>query len=108
MGNEQEHVPVQILYFEGCPNHPSTRQRVQEIAARLNIAVELSAREVTSNDNLRDISFRGSPTILIEGKDVDPAERTREDYGFGCRTYGGDGMPSETLITNALQRAARC
>jgi hypothetical protein len=54
--------------------------------------------------------FLGSPTLRIDGHDVDPAAANRHDYGLSCRLYPtGEGVrrtPPDTWIVDTL-RAAR-
>jgi hypothetical protein len=50
--------------------------------------------------------FLGSPTVLIEGRDVDPRAGQRDDYGLKCRIYqtasGLAGLPPDEWILAAL------
>ena len=105
--NREQHnlpapVPVRVLYFEGCPNHPPKVQRIRSVAERLGIAVDLKEVKVKPDDDPHQLGFRGSPTVQIGGIDLEPAERDRDDCGFGCRTYGGAGVPDEALIERVL------
>ena len=53
--------------------------------------------------------FLGSPTVLVDGVDVEPSARNSDQIGFGCRIYTcGDkrvGVPGEDLIRAALIEA---
>jgi len=95
-------VPVHILYFDGCPNHPRTVQRIRTIAERLDVPVDLREVEVTPNDDPDSLGFRGSPTVQVNGVDIDPSQRGQDNCGFGCRTYRGTGVPDEAMIEAAL------
>jgi hypothetical protein len=61
----------------------------------------------TSEDAERE-RFLGSPTVRIDGEDVDPAAGEREDFGLKCRLYrSGDSVsktPPPPWITAALER----
>lgn len=95
---------IQILYFEGCPNHLPTVARVKEVVARLGREVQIEEVEVTSPEDAASKRFLGSPTVLVNGVDIDPRARQRTDYGFSCRMYDGrSGLPSEDLLMAALQ-----
>lgn len=96
---------VDILYFHGCPNHQPTVQRVRDVINRLGITAEVREVELTPNDDPVAMKFIGSPTVLIDGQDVDPAQRTGAHYGFGCRTYGGAGTPPTQMIERAVREA---
>jgi hypothetical protein len=56
-------------------------------------------------------AFLGSPTLRVEGVDVDPGADERTDYGLKCRLHpiaeGLAGTPPEEWVLNALLRAAR-
>ena len=55
--------------------------------------------------------FIGSPTIRIDGTDVEGANAEARGYAYGCRIYtsegGLTGWPSVEQIRKALQRANR-
>ena len=100
-------VPVRVLYFEGCPNYPPTVQRIRTVAERLGAAVDLREVEVTPNADPNSLGFRGSPTVQVNGVDIDPSQRGQNNCGFGCRTYDGSGVPEDGLIAQALQEARK-
>ena len=101
-GNTEAPVQVRVLYFEGCPNHPPTVQRLHAVAERLGVDVDLKEVEVKPDDDMHRLGFRGSTTVQINGVDLDPAERGRDNCGFSCRMYGGAGLPDEAMIEAAL------
>jgi hypothetical protein len=99
---------IQILYFEGCPHHLPTVALVKEVVAKLGKEVQIEEVEVTSPEDAVSKRFLGSPTVLVNGVDIDPRARKRTDYGFSCRMYDGlSGLPSEDLLMAALQ-SYRC
>ena len=73
---------VRVLYAEGCANTPQTVQRVRDVARDLGIPIELDEVLVTSQDQADEIRFLGSPTVQIDGRDIDPAARTANAFGF--------------------------
>jgi hypothetical protein len=50
----------------------------------------------------RELRFLGSPTVRINGMDIEPSARSRNYYGMMCRTYDGGGVPPEDLIRMAV------
>ena len=64
---------------------------------------------ITNPKMAESFRFIGSPTVLVDGVDVEPSARNSDQIGFGCRTYVcGDrraGVPSEELIRAALIEA---
>jgi len=97
---------IDVLYFEGCPNHKPTIERVREVLDRLGIDARINETQVTPDDDPAELKFLGSPTVLVDGVDIDPAQREGVSYGFGCRTYGHEGVPPVRMIDEAVCRGA--
>jgi hypothetical protein len=97
-------VKVEVLYFEGCPNHPPAVERVRSVLREEGLPEEVLEIDVKAAEAGKTTGFLGSPTILVNGKDIDPAVRTFQPAGFSCRTYVG-GLPSEEMIRAALREA---
>ncbi len=101
-------VKVEVLYFEGCPNHRPAVELARQVAADLAVDVEIKEIEVTPHDDPARLRFLGSPTVLVNGVDVEPAARGRRDFGFSCRTYpGGSGVPSVDLMIQAIKQSSQ-
>ena len=73
---------VQILYTEGCANTPQTVQRVRDVARDMGIAIHVNRVLVASQDEADALHFLGSPTVQINGQDIDPAARAATTFGF--------------------------
>jgi len=101
---------VEILYFEGCPNHEAARALVERVSREVGIEPELRLVQVPDEDAARRLRFLGSPTIRVAGHDVDPQAAERDDYLLSCRVYrtenGFAGQPDERWVREALERAA--
>jgi hypothetical protein len=97
---------VELLYFDGCPSHerllPTVRRLADEAGA------ELVLRRVETPEAARAERFLGSPTVRVDGADVDPGAAWRTDYGIKCRIYRVDGeqslTPPEAWIRSAFAR----
>jgi hypothetical protein len=94
------------LYFEDCPNWKTARQRLQEAlaAAGRSGAFEVSYQRVETPEEAERVGFRGSPTILIDGRD--PWAAPDAAIGLSCRIYrteeGADASPSVAQLVEAL------
>lgn len=95
---------VQVLYFEGCPNHQPTVQLARDVIRDLGLNVAVEEVEVTSVEDAKRLRFLGSPTVLVNGVDIEPSARTSTAYAFACRTYAGAGTPSRALLIDALTK----
>ena len=98
---------IEILYFEGCRNHGPALQLVQELLREEGLSAEISEIQVGDPASAREIGFLGSPSIRVNGLDVEPTARTEHEYGMMCRTYvsdaGREGLPSREMIRTALR-----
>ena len=95
---------IDILYFEGCPHHLPTVERVKQIAAAMGVAVTVAEVQITTAEEAQRRRFLGSPTVLVNGVDIDPNARQQAHDGLSCRVYPGlAGLPTEDMIRAALQ-----
>jgi hypothetical protein len=99
---------ISFLYSDGCPSHHEALSRLRKIMDQQGIAIEIETINVRTNEQAINLRFRGSPTILIDGRDIDPS--SVEGFGLACRTYRlEDGrispLPSEAMIRKALRGA---
>jgi hypothetical protein len=102
---------VELLYFDGCPSHERLLPRLRELVAEVDPAVEVELRRVETIEEAERERFLGSPTVRVDGRDVDPGADQRGDFGMKCRVYKtADGLgplPPDSRITEALTRASR-
>jgi hypothetical protein len=98
---------IEVLYIDGCPHFPATADAVREALGHCGYACPIIETRVRDQNMAVRIGFLGSPTVRIDGLDIEPSARQRTAFGIMCRTYeGGGGVPSEDLIRNAITRAA--
>jgi len=96
---------VEILYFEGCPNHQPAVDRVQTVLREEGISSQICQVEVPDTETAKRLRFLGSPSIRVNGVDVEPSAVQSEAFGLMCRTYqdGHSGVPSPEVIRQALR-----
>jgi len=78
---------VEILYFEGCPNHEALVSHLHDLVARAGIPVRVEVIEVLDDATSQRERFLGSPTVRVNGRDIEPGAETRTDFGLKCRIY---------------------
>jgi hypothetical protein len=102
---------VEILYFEGCPNHEPARVLVERLAGQLGIEPAIELVEVADPGAAAALRFLGSPTVRVDGADVEPGAEERRDFALSCRIYRGERGPSEQpderWVHDALSEAAK-
>ena len=96
---------IQVLYFQGCPNHMPTVDLARQVIAEIGLDAEIEEVEVASGDDAAQLRFLGSPTVLVNGVDIEASARTRADFGFSCRTYDGMGVPPRAVMVAAVESA---
>jgi hypothetical protein len=101
---------IEVLYFDGCPSHEALLPRMHEIIERAGISTEIDLRKIADDAAARRERFLGSPTVRVNGRDIEPDAERRTDYGLKCRLYraptGLSGQPHEELLKAALRSAA--
>ncbi len=99
---------IEVLYFDGCPSFGRLLPRLRELMAEADVEGDIQLRRVETPEAAAAERFLGSPTVRIDGVDVDPDADARSDYGLNCRLYPtGSGMqatPPDEWITRALAR----
>jgi len=99
---------VQFLYSEDCPSHEDALERLRRVMAEEGVEVDIDVRKIETDEQAEKFRFLGSPTILINGRDIDPPDKPH--YALTCRAYRTeDGrispLPPEALIRSALRLA---
>ena len=97
---------IELLYFDGCPNHDRLLDQLSALLERTGITTPLTLHKITDVDDAQRQRFLGSPSLRVDGLDVEPAAAQRGDYGLKCRIYqtanGLSGLPPDEWILAAL------
>jgi hypothetical protein len=102
---------ILFLYSEDCPSHEMALSRLQQVMHEEGVHVPVEVVQVETDEQAQRLRFCGSPTILINGQDIDPADQQQDTaYGLGCRAYQlEDGrispLPSAALLRMVLREA---
>ena len=103
---------VEVLWWSGCPSTPRALEELREVMRELGFEPEaIEVRAVETDEQAEAEAFPGSPTIRVNGRDVQPPGGG-EPVGLSCRVYTlRDGRPSPTPdpgdVRDALRRAVR-
>ncbi|MGH3070703.1 MAG: DF family (seleno)protein [Gaiellaceae bacterium] len=100
---------MELLYLEGCPNHEAAAELVRRVAHATGIPVEIERVDVPDDEAAARLRFLGSPTIRVDGHDVEPGADARTQFQHACRVYrtasGLRGAPYEAWVRDALRKA---
>ncbi len=100
---------IEVLYVDGCPNHAPLLTLLRRLMDEAGIDGDVRARRIDSRRDAERERFLGSPTLRIDGQDVEPGAGRRSDFGLKCRLFatpdGLRGMPADEWVLRALERA---
>jgi hypothetical protein len=102
---------IELLYFEGCPHYEAFASHLEQLIHKQGIESRPDHVLVTTNEEAEHLRFLGSPTLRVNGADVDASAAQRTDYGMQCRLYridqGYRGTPPDEWILAELGRQQR-
>ena len=84
---------IEVLYFDGCSTWRAAVSDVQEVLSELGLKEEVRLVRVESREEAERLRFLGSPTVRVNGKDVESGIAS-EGFGMECRLYWVDGDPT--------------
>ena len=97
---------IEILFVPGCPNYQPTFERLQAVLESEAVRAGIQGIAVTNEVEAKNLLFPGSPTVRINGEDVEPTLATVPS--LSCRLYENlSGIPSEELLRIAISNAKR-
>lgn len=95
---------IELLFVPECPNRSRARAHVDIALARTGRVARVREQEVRTSDEAARLGMRGSPTILIDGRD--PFGAMAGLSSFSCRLYyseaGLSGAPTVDQLIEVL------
>ncbi|MGQ0504433.1 MAG: hypothetical protein ACT4TC_03870 [Myxococcaceae bacterium] len=96
---------IQFLSFPGCPNADEARTQLRGVLLALGCEVSFEDVDTSTSWCDPDLKRWASPTILVEGRDIEG----RTAMNGGCRLYasvdGLTGVPPAQALRLALELA---
>jgi len=97
---------IELLYVASCPGHAVALERLRATLSAAMVHTPVNEVLVSDAATAQSLKFPGSPTIRINGEDVEPHSERVAPYGLMCRLYSdGSGAPSEQRLRLAIERA---
>ena len=100
---------VEVLTFDGCPNRDAAIALVERVGTQLGSNAEVRVIEVPDQQAAEQARFLGSPTIRVDGHDIEPGADRLQEFAHACRLYQGQhslhGLPEEDWLRQALRSA---
>ncbi len=101
---------VEFLYSEDCPSHDRALEMLEQVIKDEGVQPRIDIRRVETEEEAERYRFPGSPTIRINGTDID--DNAALPVGLTCRAYRQENgrispLPPKDKITEAIRRATR-
>lgn len=97
---------VEVLTFEGCPHAEPALELVRRVVAESGSRATVRRVDIPDAEAAAAHRFLGSPTIRVNGHDIEPGTGERAEYVLSCRVYrtegGLKGEPDERWLRDAL------
>lgn len=108
----EQSAPLQIdfLYWEDCPSHEQALAMLQDVLRDEDVPADIRLQRVDSDEEARLWRFPGSPTIRVNGLDIDANPAL--PVGLACRAYRRDDgrispLPPRSAVVRAIDQARR-
>lgn len=82
---------VELLYLPNCPHYGAVLNLVRDVLKKHGIVANFTETLISSWEEAKECNFPGSPTLRVNGKDIEDLPAGELPVGFACRTYLVDG-----------------
>ena len=100
---------IELLYFRGCHVYRIVLEDIKEVIKEKGLDTEVNLKEIKNDKQALSNKFLGSPTVRINGMDIEPNAQKINKYSMTCRLYFEDGavneLPSKKMIHQAINKA---
>lgn len=105
---------IEVLYSPECQDYVAALEAIYWALAETDIPARVELVRVESEEDAPRLEFIGSPTVRVDGVDVEPymtfaaqGDPSDRPYGLRCRLYAEDGQaqgwPSERMVRDAVE-----
>jgi hypothetical protein len=96
----RQSLKIELLYFTSCPSYKKALANLRDALRETHSKAVVKLVNVESEAKAQRVGFQGSPSIRINGKDLEGRD---EGYSFSCRLYSLNGTTSnapckETIV----------
>jgi hypothetical protein len=95
---------IEFLYFKSCPGHKQALANLKAALQESKVHADLVLINVTTEAQGAQVGFQGSPSIRVNGKDLDGRN---EGHSYGCRIYQVNGKITPTPTKEFIQEKLR-
>jgi hypothetical protein len=99
---------IELLYFRGCHVYKTTLENIREVIKEKGLDTEVYLKEIKNDKQALSNKFLGSPTVRINGMDIEPNAQKINKYSMTCRLYLENGAvnerPGKRMIHQAIDK----
>lgn len=96
---------VELLKIPDCPGADIAYDRLREVLDGLGVSETIRTVEIATEEQARRFRFPGSPTLRINGHDIEPAADRVAQHAVACRLYGSGGSAVNAPSAAAIRRS---
>lgn len=102
---------VEFLWYEDCPSHEDGFRLLQDVLEEQDVEAVVECVKVETEEQAERLQFPGSPTVRINGVDIDPEGAAGSPHALTCRAYRRENgrispLPSRDQVRQAVLQAA--
>jgi hypothetical protein len=101
--------PNEVLTFPDCPNRDAAIALAERVRAQLGSAAKVRMIDIADQPAAEQARFLSSPTIRVDGRDIEPGAEHQDEYVLACRLYRVGhrlrGLPDQNWLRQALLAA---
>lgn len=99
---------IELLYTVDCPDYVRAAELIRNVLSETRVPAQLELVPVQTEEQARRLRFVGSPTVRVDGLDMDPyVTFAANDFGLRCRQYrDGErvrGWPSKRQVKDVIE-----
>lgn len=100
---------IELLYFDTCPSYKIVLKSLEEIITEKKLDAGVEMIKIESDEDALKNRFLGSPSVKLNGRDIEPGTEKIKDFSMRCRLYLEDDevneLPSKKMIQRAIDEA---
>jgi hypothetical protein len=108
LSGSPQSLTIELLYFNSCPSYKKAPANFTDALRETHLRAQVKLINVESEAEAERLGFQGSPSIRINGKDLEGRD---EGFSFSCRLYSLNGTtsnaPSKETIIAKLESMMR-
>ena len=101
---------IELFYFDGCPNHERALEIIKQALLDCDLKADIKRVNIKDEQDATAKRFLGSPSVRIDGRDLEMVDELNVTYFMRCRRYrDGEkiiGYPPKQLVMDMLRRAS--